>query len=70
LKAVPKEWLAGIQDKTTGLSHLITIHNILAFMKSQGVKPKPVDMTTLHGELIKPWTVEESPATYFQRGDN
>jgi hypothetical protein len=68
-KAVPKEWLAGIQDKTTGLSHL-TIHDILAFVKSQGVKPKPVDVTTLHGELIKPWTVEESPATYFQRGDN
>jgi hypothetical protein len=66
-KAVPKEWLAGIQDKTTGFSHL-TIHDILAFVKSQGVKPKPVDVTTLHGELIKPWTVEESPATYFQRG--
>jgi hypothetical protein len=42
-KAVPKEWLAGIQHKTTELSHL-TIHDILTFVKSQGVNPKPVDV--------------------------
>ncbi|KAL7483862.1 hypothetical protein ACHAW6_014205 [Cyclotella cf. meneghiniana] len=67
-KAIPKAFLAGIWNKNTGVSHF-SIHEILKFVKSQGVSPTATDIRALDYDMKQPWTIDEAPATYFQRQD-
>ena len=66
--AVPKEYLAAITNKYTGIVHL-TIQEILGHVESKGTKVEDVDVAELNAKMNKTWTVTEAPVTYFVRQD-
>ncbi|KAL7475095.1 hypothetical protein ACHAW6_006933, partial [Cyclotella cf. meneghiniana] len=68
LRAVPKEWLAGIKNKYTGVSHLLII-DILSHLKTEGADLEDLDVEELNKKMNKAWSIDETPATYFQRMD-
>lgn len=68
LRAVPKEWLAGIKNKYTGVSHL-SIIDILSHLKTEGADLEDLDVEELNRKMNEAWSIDETPATYFQRMD-
>ncbi|KAL7475096.1 LOW QUALITY PROTEIN: hypothetical protein ACHAW6_006934 [Cyclotella cf. meneghiniana] len=65
LRAVPKEWH---KNKYTGVSHL-SIINILSHLKTEGANLEDFDVEELNKKMNEAWSIDETPATYFQRMD-
>lgn len=68
VKTVPKEHLVSIMDKMTGLTNH-TIQQILAHLSVEGAELDDNDVTDLINKMNEPWSINEAPATYFQRQD-
>jgi hypothetical protein len=68
IQAVPKEHLAGITDKLLGLSQL-TIQEILNHLVVEGADLEDFDVEDLMGKMMESWSINESPAVYFDKQD-